>query len=162
MRWTYIAFGLFMVLDSPMAMAQTDGKGQVPSSQVEKKPEGSGAPENNDPQWGGTPPLEGYATVLNGLNKITARVFSMESKHGQPVKFGTLRIIVRGCRKNPPEEQPESAAFLEIYEEKTGEEPQPLFSGWMFSSSPAVSALEHPVYDIWVTDCLTHGETLKK
>ena len=153
MRWIYGVIGLFLLLlNSPMAMAQTDGQGQAPSVQA----------ENSDPQWGGTPPLEGYATVLNGLNKITARVFSMESKHGQPVKFGTLRIIVRGCRKNPPEEQPESAAFLEIYEEKAGEEPQPLFSGWMFSSSPAVSALEHPVYDIWVTDCLTHGETLKK
>ena len=67
--------------------------------------------------------------------------------------FGSLSITARHCEKNPPEEAPEAAAFLEIVDAKPGEAPVKLFSGWMFASSPAVSALEHPVYDVWVIDC---------
>jgi hypothetical protein len=92
---------------------------------------------------------------LQGLDKITARVSTIEAPVGQPVAFGALEITVRACDKRPPEEPPESAAYLEIVERKTNEEPKTVFSGWMFASSPAVSALEHPVYDIWVLDCMS-------
>lgn len=92
---------------------------------------------------------------LQGLDKITARVSTIEAPVGQPVVFGALEITVRACDKRPPEEPPESAAYLEIVERKVNEEPKTVFSGWMFASSPAVSALEHPVYDIWVLDCMS-------
>ena len=72
---------------------------------------------------------------------------------GQTVRFGTLSVIVRDCRRSPPEERPENAAFVEIYENRPGEEKERLFSGWMFSSSPALSALEHPVYDVNLLAC---------
>lgn len=91
--------------------------------------------------------------ILQGLDKVTGRVMTIEAPVGASVHFGTLEIIVRTCRKRPPEEQPESAAFLDIWEMKTGEAAASLFRGWMFASSPALSALEHPVYDIWVLDC---------
>ena len=67
--------------------------------------------------------------------------------------FGTLSIEVAACRKAPPEDPPESAAFLKIVDAKPGEAKQRVFSGWMFASSPALSAMDHPVYDIWVIDC---------
>jgi hypothetical protein len=92
---------------------------------------------------------------LQGLDKITARVSTIEAPVGQPVAFGALEITVRACDKRPPEEPPESAAYVEIVERKVNEEPKTVFSGWMFASSPAVSALEHPVYDIWVLDCIS-------
>lgn len=92
--------------------------------------------------------------VLQGLDKVTARVSTLDAGVGQTVRFGSLEITVRACRKHPPEEEPESAAFLEIREKKADEEPKLLFSGWMFASSPALSALEHPVYDLWVVDCI--------
>jgi len=92
--------------------------------------------------------------VLQGLDKVTARVSTLDAGVGQTVHFGSLEITVRSCRKRPPEEEPESAAFLEIREKKADEEPKLLFSGWMFASSPAISALEHPVYDLWVVDCM--------
>ena len=117
--------------------------------------------ETEDPQWGHTPPITGDATILHGLDKTTARVFSLEAKHGQTIKFGTLRIVVRGCKKNPPEEQPEAAAFVEISEQKADDSPHKIFSGWMFASSPAISALDHPVYDIWVTQCIQTSDSLK-
>lgn len=91
--------------------------------------------------------------VLQTLDKVTGRVRTVETPVDYSLRLGTLDILVRSCRKRPPEETPESAAFVEIREVKPGEEPRNLFTGWMFASSPAVAALEHPVYDVWVIDC---------
>jgi len=91
--------------------------------------------------------------VLRGLDKITAHISTFDAPIGQTVRFGALQITARSCDKRPPEEVPESAAFLEIVEAREGEAPQRLFSGWMFASSPALSALENPIYDLWVLDC---------
>lgn len=92
--------------------------------------------------------------VLQALDKITARVSRITVPVGGTVSFGSLQITARACDKHPPEETPESAAFLQIIEVKPGEAPVSRFSGWMFASSPALSAMEHPVYDIWVLDCI--------
>jgi hypothetical protein len=91
--------------------------------------------------------------VLRGLDKVTARIFTIRAPVGEIVHFGTLEIIARSCDKRPPEEPPESAAFLDVWEARRGESAVSLFRGWMFASSPALSALEHPVYDVWVIDC---------
>ena len=91
--------------------------------------------------------------VLRGLDKVTARISQIEAPIDRPVRFGTLKIHARFCKKRPPEETPETTAYLDIVDVKPGEAPLPLFSGWMFASSPALSALEHPVYDVWVIDC---------
>ncbi len=98
---------------------------------------------------------EHEVAVLQGLDKVTARIFTFDAPLGRAVPFGTLQIIVRACRKRPPEEPPESAAFLEIRDAPRAQEPTNVFSGWMFASSPALSALEHAVYDVWVLDCRT-------
>ena len=98
-------------------------------------------------------PISEPIAVLQGLDKTTARVSQFEAKVGQPVRFGDLEIVVRDCQRTPPEETPEKAAFLQIYELRPGEEKVRLFSGWMFASSPALSALEHPIYDVNVLDC---------
>ena len=87
------------------------------------------------------------------MDKVTARVSTIEVPVGEVVKFGALEIIARNCDKRPPEETPESAAFLDIWEVRQGEAAVSLFRGWMFASSPALSAMEHPVYDVWVLDC---------
>ena len=74
------------------------------------------------------------------------------------VRFGTLVITVRACVKRPPEEPPQTAAFLQIDEVRPGETTvtsKRVFSGWMFASSPAISALDDPIYDITVLDCKT-------
>ena len=91
--------------------------------------------------------------VLQGLDKISARVSRFEAPIGHAVSFGTLSIVVRDCEKSAPEERPENAAFIEIYENRPGEQPVRRFSGWMFSSSPALSGLEHPVYDVTLLEC---------
>ncbi|MFP6710803.1 MAG: DUF2155 domain-containing protein [Rhodospirillales bacterium] len=95
-----------------------------------------------------------YATaVLQGLDKVTARVSTFTAPIGRTVKFGTLEIIARTCDKRPPEETPESAAFLDVWEVRPGEPAVSVYRGWMFASSPALAAMEHPVYDVWVVDC---------
>jgi hypothetical protein len=91
--------------------------------------------------------------VLQGLDKISARVSKFEAPVGQIVGFGTLSLVVRDCQRSAPEDTPENAAFIEISETKPGEQKVKLFSGWMFSSSPALSALEHPVYDVTLLEC---------
>ena len=97
--------------------------------------------------------------VLQGLDKTTARASTLEAQLDQPVRFGTLVITARACVKKPPEEPPDTVAFLEIDEARPqGEQPadvRHVFSGWMFAESPSLSALEHPVYDVTVLDCKT-------
>jgi hypothetical protein len=93
--------------------------------------------------------------VLLALDKVTARITKLEVATGEGIRFGTLLITVRTCIKRPPEEPPEVTAFLEIVDDRLGEVPVDLFQGWMFASSPALSAVEHPVYDVWVIDCKT-------
>ncbi len=111
--------------------------------------------------WGGTSGLSAQevstvstGAVLQGLDKVTARISTFEAPFDVPVRFGSLVIQARACHKAPPTEPPESTAFLEIDETFETALPRDLFTGWMFASSPAVSALEHPVYDVWVVDCI--------
>jgi hypothetical protein len=91
--------------------------------------------------------------ALQGLDKVAARVSQIEAPVGRSVNFGTLSILVRDCETSPPEDPPNNAAFLQIYETPSGEATKRLFSGWMFSSSPAISQLEHPVYDVTLLGC---------
>ncbi len=99
------------------------------------------------------PAAAAEVAVLQGLDKITARISTFEAPVDQIVRFGTFEIIARTCHKTPPEEPPERAAFLEITEVRPDSPSAPIFTGWMFASSPALSAVEHPVYDVWVIDC---------
>ena len=109
--------------------------------------------------------------TLRALDKITGRSTDIEVKVGEPVVFGSLKVELKVCYQTPPEEAPESAAFLKIDStqpvavetmeaavaaddvETVSDENPELFSGWMYASSPGLSALEHPVYDIWVIRC---------
>ncbi len=100
--------------------------------------------------------------ALQALDKATARTHAFTIDVGTTVQIGTLFIRVPACRVAPPmAERPEAAAFVQAWEEPppTGE-PRWVFSGWMFASSPAVSAMDHPVYDVWVTGC-PEAETAK-
>jgi len=108
-----------------------------------------------------TPPPKPLATpvvvgvVLGGLDKIAARTARFEADINQQVFYNTLIVTARICKTRPPEEPPESAAYIDIQERKPDGTTANIFSGWMFASSPALNALEHPVYDIWVISCKT-------
>lgn len=91
---------------------------------------------------------------LRALDKVTARSQTFEARVGKVLQFGSIFIKARACRKTAPIEKPEAASFLQIWDYNTADKPQWAFSGWMFASSPALSAMEHPIYDVWVLDCL--------
>ena len=99
--------------------------------------------------------LDGRVVTMQALDKITARISTLSAAVGEAQRFGTLEVIVQRCAFHPPEETPENAAFVVIrdlgYDPTVT--PAEVFSGWMFSSSPAISALEHPVYDITLLAC---------
>jgi hypothetical protein len=114
---------------------------------------------------------------LRALDKITGNSTDLTAKVGDTLKFGRLSVTVKACFQAPPQDTPESAAFLEIHAlgaesarvsaaERAGKAPKGpkpigpdglLFSGWMFASSPGLSALEHPTYDVWVISCNSSG-----
>lgn len=102
--------------------------------------------------------LEREIARLRWLDKTTGRVQTIDVPVTAAVRIQSLEIIVRSCVERPPEEPPESAAFLDISEIRPGEPTAEVFRGWMFASSPALSAMEHPVYDVWVLDCLNRDE----
>lgn len=93
------------------------------------------------------------SVTVRGLNKVTARTSILDATLGTALRFGNLEIMALGCWKSAPEDQPENAALLEIWETKQDESPSRVFMGWMFSSSPAISSLEHAVYDVSVVRC---------
>ena len=99
--------------------------------------------------------LDGRVATMQALDKITARISTLSAPVGESRQFGTLEVTVRRCAFHPPEETPENAALVVIrdlgYDPTV--KPAEVFSGWMFSSSPAISALEHPVYDITLLAC---------
>jgi len=104
--------------------------------------------------------IKGTAVVLRTLDKVTATTKDYTVTLGDTLSYGSLTIDAVHCEKRPPEEPPETYAFLKIKNTKldgkgSDGEQETLFSGWMFASRPAVSALDHGVYDVWVIDCKT-------
>lgn len=95
------------------------------------------------------------AIKLQALDKVTTRTREVVVAVGDTVRFGTLRIDAAECLVNTPEATPNSVAFLTITDNKPAQAAEKLFSGWMFASSPALSALDSSVYDVWVLACVT-------
>lgn len=93
--------------------------------------------------------------ILQGLNKVTAKSSKLESLVGEEIIFGQLKIKVEKCIKSHPEERPENKILMKIMQGKMEEnqEEKIIFHGWMFSSSPSISSLEHPIYDITAIEC---------
>ncbi len=89
---------------------------------------------------------------MQGADKITARTYSFTLQAGEQYQFGTLLIDLFHCDRTSPQEIPESSAFLQIKDKLS--QSNTAFSGWMFASSPALNALEHPIYDVWLIECL--------
>ena len=92
-------------------------------------------------------------TTLGALDKVSGKVSKLIIENDGETFFGSLKIIAHICKKSAPEEPLENKAFLQIWDIKYDKEHKKIFSGWMFSSSPSISALEHAVYDVWIIDC---------
>lgn len=91
---------------------------------------------------------------MQAMDKITGRVSEINVPVNGEVKFGSLSIVVRSCQTRPAEETPDNFAFVDITDTSPKNETQNIFKGWMISSSPATHALEHPIYDVWLLQCI--------
>jgi hypothetical protein len=91
--------------------------------------------------------------VFSGLDKITGRITSFDVAINETVAFGALQVTPRVCYTRPPTETPQTDAFVEVEEVTLQGEIKRIFTGWMFAASPGLHAVEHPIYDVWLTDC---------
>lgn len=100
-----------------------------------------------------TQKIDNGRAVFSGLDKITGRIISFDAALGETVQFGALRVTTRACYTRPPTEPTNTDAFVEVDEVTLQGEVKRIFTGWMFASSPGLHAVEHPIYDVWLTDC---------
>jgi hypothetical protein len=97
--------------------------------------------------------IKNPTAVFNGLDKITGRIISFEVAVDETVQFGALQITTRVCYSRPTTEAPQTNAFLEVDEVTLDNKYRRIFTGWMFAASPGLHAIDHAVYDVWLTDC---------
>jgi hypothetical protein len=93
------------------------------------------------------------AALFSGLDKITGRVINFDVNIGETVQFGALQLTPRACYTRPATETSNTDAFVEVDEVTLQGEVRRIFTGWMFANSPGLHAVEHPIYDLWLTDC---------
>lgn len=99
--------------------------------------------------------INNKVAVFAALNKVTARISHLEIPLNTEQKFGALTIRPRACHTRPPTEPPSTNSFIEVEERKLDGSQHRLFSGWIFAENPGIHAVEHPVYDVWLTSCKT-------
>jgi hypothetical protein len=111
-------------------------------------------------------PIDGLAqridngvAVFATLDKVTARISKLEVPLNQSVAFGSLKVTPRVCYSRPPTEPPKTTSFVEVEETQQDGQVKKLFSGWMFAESPGLNAVEHPVFDVWLTHCEQPAKT---
>jgi len=98
--------------------------------------------------------------VFAGLDKITGRIIKFDAEMGETVQFGALRVKPQACYTRPSTEAANTDAFVEVDEITLQGEVKRIFSGWMFAASPGLHGVEHPIYDIWLTDCKGPSSTV--
>jgi hypothetical protein len=92
--------------------------------------------------------------IFSGLDKITGSITTFQVKVDETQQFGTLAVRPRVCYSRPPEEEPKTTSFVEVDEVEPDKAAHRIFTGWMLAESPGLNAVEHPVYDVWLTGCL--------
>lgn len=103
-------------------------------------------------------PIKNPVAVFSGLDKVTGRIISFDVYMNETVQFGALRVTPRTCHTQPPTEEPNTMVFAEVDEITLDARIRRIFTGWMFSASPGLNAVEHPVYDVWLKDCALQSQ----
>ncbi len=97
--------------------------------------------------------IDNAVAVFAALDKVTAKISRLEVPLNQTATFGALKITPRVCYSRAPTEPPKTTSFVEVEETQLDGKQKRIFSGWMFADSPGLNAVEHPVFDVWLTDC---------
>ena len=88
---------------------------------------------------------------IRAIDRITGRSFKLKVPIGTEVTFSNLVLDIKYCYKNPIDKEIENFAYLIVKDKLLN---KLIFQGWMFSSSPSLSSLEHPINDIWLLNCI--------
>lgn len=91
--------------------------------------------------------------IFAGLDKVTGLTTTFEAKIGEEKRFGGLYVKADACYTRDVTEEPRTTSFVEVEEIESDDSRKKIFSGWMFAESPGLSAVEHPIYDVWLTGC---------
>jgi len=102
--------------------------------------------------------ISNKVAVFSGIDKITGRIISFDVYVDETVQFGALQVTPRVCYSRPVTEKPKTTSFIEVDEITLDRNIRRIFTGWMFADSPGLNAVEHPVYDIWLTGCKMDSE----
>jgi len=97
--------------------------------------------------------IENSVAVFAALDKVTAKISRLEVPLNQTATFGALKLTPRVCYTRAPTEPPKTSTFVEVDEVMLDGKEKRIFTGWMFADSPGLNAVEHPVFDVWLTDC---------
>jgi hypothetical protein len=97
--------------------------------------------------------IENQVAIFSALDKVTARISKFEVALGQTAKFGALKVTPRVCYSRPTTEQPKTTTFVEVDELQLDGKEKRIFTGWMFAESPGLYGVEHPTFDVWLTEC---------
>ncbi|HEY9012994.1 MAG TPA: DUF2155 domain-containing protein [Devosia sp.] len=101
----------------------------------------------------GAETISNPVAAFSGLDKITGRITNFDVYINETVQFGALQITPRVCYTRPPTETQRTSVFLEVDQVSLKGSVTRIFTGWMFADSPALNAIDHAVYDIWLTGC---------
>jgi len=130
----------------------------VPGGQ---RPQSASLPQTNETIVEPPPhKIANPTAVFSGLDKITGRIISFDVAINETVRFGALEVTPRACYTRPPTETPHTDAFIEVDEVTLQGEIKRIYTGWMFAASPGLHGVEHPIYDIWLTDCKGPDQTI--
>ena len=138
---------------APGNPAPPPASSQLPQSPAPPQPADAAPQEDTVVTETPTQKIENGRAVFAGLDKITGRTISFDAAIGETVQFGALQVTARACYTRPPTEATNTDAFVEVDEVTLQGEIKRVFTGWMFASSPGLHAVEHPIYDVWLTDC---------
>ena len=94
------------------------------------------------------------AALMQAMDKVTGRVNKITVPVNSKISFGDFSLVLRACKKRPAEETPENFAFVDVADKSFGEDEYNIFRGWMLSSTPGMNAIEHPIYDVWLLECI--------
>jgi hypothetical protein len=145
--------GAIAVEPPPEDSPQGRGPGTQPGLRP-TQPAGT-APQQGDEVVVATPSqkIANPTAVFSGLDKVTGRIIKFDVEINETVQFGALQVTPRACNTRPPTESPNTTSFIEVDEVTLQGEVRRIFTGWMFANSPGLHAVEHPIYDVWLTDC---------
>jgi len=102
--------------------------------------------------------IENPVATFSGIDKITGRITSFDVYIGETVQFGALQVTPKVCYSRDDTEAQKITSFVEVDEITLDRKIRRIFTGWMFADSPGLNAVEHPVYDVWLTECKTKSD----